>query len=56
MIKQFVLDFRNALLKDFTSTALKFLIISVALFWVILALSTDNKWTLTGIAAYLILP
>lgn len=47
---------REAASRDFTETGLKALIVGVALFWIVVALSINNKWVLAGILAYLILP
>ena len=48
--------FRNAANRDFTLLSLKTLIIVWAIFVIILAVIVDNKWVLTGILAYEVLP
>lgn len=52
MIKRF----RDAANRDFTLVSLKTLIIVWAIFVVFLTLIIDNKWVLTGILAYEVLP
>lgn len=53
----FVRRFRESLEEDFTETALKTLIVIWAIFVIILVIFfVDNKWLLTGILAYEILP
>lgn len=48
--------FRDAANRDFTLVSLKTLIIVWAIFVVFLTLIIDNKWVLTGILAYEVLP
>jgi hypothetical protein len=48
--------FREAANRDFTLLSLKALIIIWAIFVVALAIVVDNKWVLTGILAYEVLP
>lgn len=52
MIKRF----RDAANRDFTLVSLKTLIIVWAIFVIFLTLIVDNKWVLTGILAYEVLP
>jgi len=47
---------QQALAEDFTTTALKIIIVLWALFVIVLALGIDNRWILAGILAYEILP
>lgn len=48
--------FRDAANRDLTLLSLKTLIIVWALFVILLTLVVDNKWLLTGILAYEVLP
>lgn len=48
--------FREAANRDFTLVAMKTLIITWAVFVIFLTLIVDNKWVLTGILAYEVLP
>lgn len=52
MIKRF----RDAANRDFTLVSLKTLIIVWAVFVIFLTIIVDNKWVLTGILAYEVLP
>lgn len=53
---EMIKKFREAANRDFTLLSLKSLIIIWAIFVVILTLIIDNKWVLTGILAYEVLP
>lgn len=52
----FIQNAQAAFNQDFTQASLKLMIILVALLFMVLALTVQNKWLLAGILAYIVLP
>lgn len=52
----FVEKIKQHYYEDYTTTALKTLIIAWSVFVIVLVLFIDNKWLLAGILAYEVLP
>lgn len=55
-MNEYIQQLQDYLARDFTTGALKILIIVVAVVLVFLAVAVDNKWILAGILAYEVLP
>lgn len=56
MIDTFIARIRRAAMQDFTLFGLRTVIIAWSILVIFLALTIKNKWVLTGILAYEILP
>lgn len=55
-MNEWIKQAREAFAQDFTEATLKAMIIGVAVLFIVLALSIDNKWILAGLLAYIVLP